>query len=697
MPGISRVKTWIGREVLVYSDLNDEFDNIINNLEAANVDGYSASVAQMRETADPGGIGTESLALRISDELKRIRFVLSRIVGKTYWYEAPARSLQTTYLNAGSYLEAGDYGNSSGASNTRTVIGALVKAGYDDPIADFLLATGVAKFSDTPASLSNPVSILGGRYFTLNGEQSGTEVGTISLWFKNFASGDTIFFNPLSGLRLYLNVNGFLRLDQEIATTLVEGVKTVYSITGNTSLSGDNSYKNVIIRFKYNQIPTTDAKVDLFLDGTLIGSISNNALPVNLPSPSMNRGIIFGKRRPQTAYSLTFPSGAWSAPAPWSESASGGTKSVANGVLTLTGTLATDSIYYSNTSMPSGFTDPQFFECKFKINSVTDQQKTIQNSVYDILWQNTSGAPKRGFYVRVNSKEIYFNASAGAIPNLPSSFPLLTIAHDFTEWTNLFVSVNASDVQVYINGQLKGSFAVPTDAGAPSDRIVFGRIPTQSTPGSVSIEYFIAGSVQGGLSQFVANSVNDQFVSDVCSIKSFVTDSAVLASLQTSSPFSLFGRVPKVNSLFNTRSFGTALSVSSVTPDQNLGTISEFLSDGETPVKINVVISCRNSVATAGLYKFRAYLTIIDELLTSTSLYENLANATLSNVIDNVSNLAHTVETNIPANIMQWDLPISTSVLLPAGRYSLKCVFEWVSTPAAVSVTVNRVKASVTN
>jgi hypothetical protein len=60
MPGISRVKTWIGREVLVYSDLNDEFDNIINNLEASNVDGYSASVAQMRETADPGGIGTES-------------------------------------------------------------------------------------------------------------------------------------------------------------------------------------------------------------------------------------------------------------------------------------------------------------------------------------------------------------------------------------------------------------------------------------------------------------------------------------------------------------------------------------------------------------------------------------------------------------------------------------------------------------
>ena len=89
MPGIVRLKTWVAREVLVYSDLNDEFDNIINNLEASNLDGYSASVAQMRETTDPGGVGSESLALRISDEIERIRFAISRIVGKTYWYEDP--------------------------------------------------------------------------------------------------------------------------------------------------------------------------------------------------------------------------------------------------------------------------------------------------------------------------------------------------------------------------------------------------------------------------------------------------------------------------------------------------------------------------------------------------------------------------------------------------------------------------------
>lgn len=696
MPGISRVKTWVGREVLVYSDLNDEFDNIINNLEASNVDGYSASVAQMRETADPGGIGSESLALRISDELKRLRFAISRIVGKTYWYEAPTRSLQTTYLNAGSYLEAGDYGTSAGASQVRTLIGALIKAGYDDPVADFVSPAAVAKFPDTPGALFNPVSLFGGIYFTLNGEQSGTEVGTISLWFKNFASGDTIFFNPLSGLRLFLNVNGFLQLDQEIATTPTDGVKTFYSITGTTSLSGVNTYKNVIIRFKYNQIPATDAKVDLFLDGTLVGSISNNALPVNLPSASACRSILFGKRRPQSASALTFPNG-WTASGSWSETASGGTKVVADGVLTLSGTLNTDSIYYSNTSMPSGFTNPQFFECKFKVNSNLDQGKVIQNSVYNILWQNTSGSPKRGFYVRVNSKEIYFNGSSGAIPNLPASFPLLTIAHDFTEWTNLFVSVNTSVVQVYINGQLKGTFLVPTDASAPSDRIVFGRIPTQSTAGSVSIEYFIAGSAQGGLSQFVANSVNDQQISDFCSIKSFVTDGAIIGSLQTSSPFSLFGRVPKVNSLVDNRSFGSSLAVSSGTPNQNIGTLCDFLSDGETPVKINVNISCRNSAATLGLYKFRAYLTILDRVSSTKSGYESLANATLSNVIDNVSNLGHSVETNIPANVVQWEVPIATSVLLPAGRYSLGCIFEWVSTPAGVSININRVKASVSN
>ena len=72
---LSRVKTWTAEE-LTYQDLNAEFDNIINNLKAENVDGYSISVAQMQEMTNPGGVGSESLALRISDEIERLNLSL---------------------------------------------------------------------------------------------------------------------------------------------------------------------------------------------------------------------------------------------------------------------------------------------------------------------------------------------------------------------------------------------------------------------------------------------------------------------------------------------------------------------------------------------------------------------------------------------------------------------------------------------
>mgnify|MGYP003337393439 FL=1 len=129
MPGISRLKTWVAREVLVYSDLNAEFDNIINNLEAANVDGYSASVAQMRETTDPGGVGSESLALRVSDEIERIRFAISRIVGKTYWYEAPSRSLQAAYSDASLYMQLSPYNQTLSVAD---MAAEAIQAGFID-------------------------------------------------------------------------------------------------------------------------------------------------------------------------------------------------------------------------------------------------------------------------------------------------------------------------------------------------------------------------------------------------------------------------------------------------------------------------------------------------------------------------------------------------------------------------------------
>lgn len=89
----SRVKTWVSGEDVVYSDLNAEFDNVLQAMQPLLMDDYSTNTAQMQVQTDPGEVGTESLATTLAGELARIRFMLAELSGETNWYESPPASL----------------------------------------------------------------------------------------------------------------------------------------------------------------------------------------------------------------------------------------------------------------------------------------------------------------------------------------------------------------------------------------------------------------------------------------------------------------------------------------------------------------------------------------------------------------------------------------------------------------------------
>lgn len=101
MPAIfTRTKSWVSNEVLTASDLNAEFNNLLNNTIPASIDDYSADVATMQSGADPGGVGTESLATSLAGEIQRLRFAIKRIVGGDQWYSTPSFDLTTASLTA---------------------------------------------------------------------------------------------------------------------------------------------------------------------------------------------------------------------------------------------------------------------------------------------------------------------------------------------------------------------------------------------------------------------------------------------------------------------------------------------------------------------------------------------------------------------------------------------------------------------
>jgi hypothetical protein len=90
---LSRVKTWAAGETLTASDLNAEFDNILNNLDPDNVEDASANATAMQAVADPYPGASESLATDLRGEIQRIRYQLKAILGEAQWYIDPDNTI----------------------------------------------------------------------------------------------------------------------------------------------------------------------------------------------------------------------------------------------------------------------------------------------------------------------------------------------------------------------------------------------------------------------------------------------------------------------------------------------------------------------------------------------------------------------------------------------------------------------------
>jgi hypothetical protein len=682
MPGITRIKTWVAKEVLVYSDLNNEFDNIINNLQASNVDGYSSSVAQMQETTDPGDVGTESLALRISDEIERLRFAISRIVGKTYWYEPPARSLSTTYVNAENYLSPND------SLEFADVVSEFVSAGFIDSFdfADpFFYSSGFSnkKFFDTKYSLQNNVTAP--RFFWVSPVSSAGGSSTISVWFRNFAANDTIYFNMVSGLRVSLDSNGYLSLEQAVANATVNGSKTIYSITGTSSLAGNSNFQNVIVRWRYNA-GSIDSKVEMLLNGTLVGSTVIGTSAVNIP-PTNSAPCLMGSRAFSTFLeALTNPGTSDPTTYSWTPNGTLTSVSVSNGVLTVDPVTAGNTAYYSRAVFSGAIpTDGVFFECKYRLRNTTLTTVGPQTgSHFGFYFRLDTG--NIGFHCRINGGSITFDASTSAIAITGGS--LLAIDHNSNEWTNIAVIVRASISYVYINGMMKGSFVTPTSDTTAADLFAFGKVLTGTSYSLFDVEYLYLGNASSGTTEYIVpNNTNTQYVSDFCHIKGFLTDQTTISALQTSSPYLLFGRPAAVRGYASNRSFISSLSAANGVT-QFLGEVCKFVSDGRTPVKLDFRVNVRQAAATNGTYNFAAYLNIRN--VSSTATGNQFINQTgaASGLTAGVSLMDAMVQVIPATSIPQllYPLKVSYCEVLPAGVYLVFGYVANLSSPAALTV-----------
>lgn len=140
MPGLySRLKVWIAGETLTAADQNAEFDNVIANFEPDKLDDYSANVAQMQSTADPGEVGSESLATSTAGELERLRFAIAEVKGTDEWYESPSTNLASIV--------------SSSAASENRIVSAATRGSSNQPL--FLSPDGTLNEATIYATATN--------------------------------------------------------------------------------------------------------------------------------------------------------------------------------------------------------------------------------------------------------------------------------------------------------------------------------------------------------------------------------------------------------------------------------------------------------------------------------------------------------------------------------------------------------------
>lgn len=161
----SRLKTWVSTEDVTYSDLNAEFDNFLTNFIPAMMDDHSTNVAQMQSTADPGEVGTESLATTLAGELQRLRFIIKEITGKTHWYETPSTSLTGLANAVGTGLES-----------NRLVSGRVRGSGSNQPT--FLVPHGAAATVTCKGATTNFIYYVNGTEYTISTDVTLTNLTT---------------------------------------------------------------------------------------------------------------------------------------------------------------------------------------------------------------------------------------------------------------------------------------------------------------------------------------------------------------------------------------------------------------------------------------------------------------------------------------------------------------------------------------
>ena len=586
----SRLKIWVKGEKLKFSDLNGEFNNVIQNLLPAKIDDYSVNVSQMQTQTNPGGVGSESLATSLAGELERIRYSINRLQGTTYWYEDPGTNLQAVTEALAFYLP---FEEESGL--VQDVFENLITRGAIINAKSYNAAdVSTAAFDGTNKKFgSYSFGFAVGRLLAYPGRYGLKNRGSLSCWFRNIQAGEYIAYNPNLGIELY--IDGSLNLVTRIQKTnaATETTKDFATITGGAA-GAVSTFQHAAIRWSVNNAGSDLLKLNLA--GVASGSqLTAQTIRTN---PHGQQGTWFFGAKPNNPtwnkFSAMSVLPTAEASNPYTLSAgSAGNGTVANGILTIAG----QAVYQRSGASVAGVD---------LSNMVIDFKVSITSEVF------TDGLPSTRVFIRDDSMDRQFVMFIGknkmhiCHPSGGASVDY-SINHDFSQPTHVrlaFSGATNPKMSIYLDGVKvftgKTNISIVVTA---NDTIEFGNY-TATNATTSKWEWFAFAS------SFSAGPVTEASVGNIDDIGVFLDNlsDASVTQLASSSIISTFrsdvinGVTPMVPIFFadDIQNNNVNGQVQSHTGTSQADWIFYFASDGKSPMVLHTSLEANVTNGTGG-------------------------------------------------------------------------------------------------
>lgn len=611
-PGITRLHVWDPLEEVDNSQLNAEFDNLLNNLRPQGSDDYSTNLTQSRLQTSPA-----TLATTLAGELERLRYQIAQITGQTYWDQVPLRSLSTESNQPALYFPF-DGATADDVYSDTINRGALINL---TQVATNTADLNSDDFSSATKKFGNYALALGAGNILAGPARFGQRYqGTLSAWFNNLSPGDYIAYNPQAGIELFVNGSGQLVARIIKATAATETSKATATITGTNTVSGSSTWKHVFMGYGINGYNgSANDVLRMNLDGVAEGTqLSAQTIAANVS----DGGIwYFGAKRNDpawTKYSAFSVTPSTEAVDAWTLTGTAGT--VSGGVLTMSHSTTGS---YSRTpvvNFANGFT----MEAKARITSIN--AGGAGTSVIDgmTLMQAVDDTNGRSVKATITTMGITLEDHQTGASVTRSK----VIYCDTRQWhVYRLVATTATNINFYIDGELRENFTLAaTDAG--TDLVRFG-ITGNADSVALSMEYEMFAYVLGSATAPLAVDAGG-FLDDIMILRDYIASTATETSLAASKASSVVGRdfIPGLQlTKFMRRDHTGQAGGSTIATGVDVAVVAntECLvpSDGKTPISVELHLSFNAATDDGGIYLF------IQPVSTTTSL-TNLDNTVMA-------------------------------------------------------------------